>query len=51
MKKYKLEFTEEQVNYILQAVAARPFAECHELIADIQKQANNQAEPVLEVKK
>ena len=49
MKKFTLEFTEEQINYILNAVAQRPYAECHQLLADIQKQANEQTK--LEVKK
>ena len=40
----KFEFTEEQINYILNAVAQRPYAECHQLIVEIQKQANEQIE-------
>lgn len=47
MKKFTLEFTEEQINYILNAVAQRPYAECHALLADIQKQASEQ--PQMEV--
>ena len=45
----KFGFTEEQINYILNAVAQRPYAECHQLIVEIQKQANEQTK--LEVKK
>lgn len=42
--KYKLELTEEQINYILNVVAQRPFAECHQILADIQAQAGTQVE-------
>ena len=50
MKKFKLEFTEDQINYILQAIATRPFSECHTLMAEIQAQASSQVdEPQLTV--
>lgn len=45
MKNYTLELTEEQVNYILNVVAQRPFAECHTVLAEIQAQAGKQIEP------
>ncbi len=48
MKKFTLEFTEEQINYILQVIATRPFTECHTLMAEIQAQASSQVEPTLE---
>ncbi len=48
MKKFTLEFTEEQINYLLQVVATRPFTECHTLMAEIQAQASKQIEPQLE---
>jgi len=44
MKKITLEFTEEQINYILNAVAQRPYSECHALLAEIQKQASTQVQ-------
>ena len=44
MKKFTLELTEEQVNYILNVVATRPFSECHTILADIQAQAGGQIE-------
>ena len=50
MKKFTLELTEEQVNYVLNVVAQRPFAECHQILADIQAQAGGQIEaPTMEV--
>jgi hypothetical protein len=48
MKKFTLELTEEQINYLLNVVAQRPFTECHTILADIQAQASGQmqvAEP------
>jgi hypothetical protein len=44
MKKFNLELTEEQINYVLNVVAQRPFAECHTILADIQAQASGQME-------
>lgn len=44
MKKFNLELTEEQINYVLNVVAQRPFAECHTILADIQSQASGQIE-------
>lgn len=37
------EFTEPQINYIVHALAARPFGEVCELITDIQRQAAQQS--------
>lgn len=50
-KTYKLELTEEQINYILNVVAQRPFVECNALLAEIQSQASSQLdlEPKMEV--
>ena len=44
MKKFKLELTEEQINYILNVVATRPFTECHLILSEIQKQAGSQVQ-------
>lgn len=44
MKKFTLELTEEQINYVLNVVASRPFSECHQILADIQAQAGSQIE-------
>lgn len=50
MKKFTLELTEEQINYILNVVAQRPFAECHTVLAEIQQQAGGQIQaPQMEV--
>lgn len=40
-----LEHTVEEVNYILQALALRPFAEVAELIARVKAQAESQLAP------
>lgn len=46
----KLELTIAQVNYILAALGARPFAEVKDMIEDIKKQGDAQlsAEPLAE---
>ena len=51
MKKFTLEFNEEQINYILNVLAERPFKECHTLLSNIQDQAGSQiqAEPQMEL--
>ena len=50
MKKFSLELTEEQINYILNVVATRPFSECHTILAEIQAQAGGQvSQPQMEV--
>jgi hypothetical protein len=42
MKEYNLKLTEEQVNIILNAIAARPYFEVVELIDEIHRQASEQ---------
>lgn len=50
MKTFELKFTEEQLNYILNAVAQRPYVECQKIIETIQQQVQNQPKgEVLEV--
>lgn len=52
MKKFSLEFTEEEVNYILNVLAERPFKECQAILTNIQAQASSQiqsTEPEMEV--
>ena len=51
MKKFTLEFSEEEVNYILNVLAERPFKECHSLLTKIQEQASGQvqSEPQMEL--
>jgi len=44
METYTFVLTEVQANIILQALAVRPYAEVFDLIAEIQRQAGNQAE-------
>ena len=36
------DFTDQQINLIVNVLAQRPFAEVHELMANIQQQAANQ---------
>jgi len=50
MKKFNFEFTEEEANYLLNALSTRPFNECHVLISNINKQASEQIEPVQDEK-
>jgi len=40
--KFNLEFTEEEINYILSAIAQRPFTECAAIINNIKSQAEAQ---------
>ena len=50
MKSFKFTFTEEEANYLLNALSMRPFNECHVLISNINKQAAEQVEEPKEVK-
>ena len=42
MKEYNFVLTEQEINYILGLLAKQPYVEVVELIAKIQKQANEQ---------
>ena len=50
MKSFKFTFTEEEANYLLNALSMRPFNECHVLISNINKQAAEQVEPAQDEK-
>lgn len=39
---FTFQFTEEQVNYILNLIAEKPFKEVHTLVTSIQQQAQQQ---------
>jgi hypothetical protein len=43
-----LEFTDQQIQYIVNALAARPYAEVFELMNDIQRQAAQARQPQLQ---
>lgn len=49
MKKFTFEFTEEQINYILNVLATRPYNEVKGLLEFIQSQAQPQIQPEMEV--
>ena len=42
MKQFKITLTEEEINYVINVIASRPFNECHEILDNIQSQANTQ---------
>ena len=39
---FQIQFTEEQLSFIINLVAERPFKEVHELVASIRTQAQEQ---------
>ena len=41
----KLELEDGLVDYIVKALAKRPYEECYQVIHEIQRQANSQDEP------
>jgi hypothetical protein len=43
-----LEFNDQQIQYIVNALAARPYAEVFELMNDIQRQAAQARQPQLQ---
>lgn len=43
MRKFKFEFTEEQINYIINVLATRPYSEVQGILALIQQQGSNQS--------
>ena len=44
MENLKITLTEQEANYVLQALSTRPYGECFELIKNIQNQAAAQIE-------
>lgn len=42
----KFEFTEDQINYILNVIAERPYKESAPMVAEIQRQAQGQLQLV-----
>ena len=48
---YTFTFTEQEANYMLQSLAARPYGEVAPLISNLQKQLHTQAHPEGETEK
>lgn len=48
---YTFTFTEQEANYMLQSLAARPYGEVAPLISNLQKQLQTQAHPEVETEK
>ena len=49
MKKFTFEFTEEQINYIINVLGTRPYGEVKPLVDYIQEQGASQLQPEMEV--
>ena len=48
---YTFTFTEQEANYMLQALAAKPYGEVAPLFSKLQKQVQAQVDPEKEAKK